>query len=1401
MKRHALVVGINQYPCLRGSKINEYQNLTVPANDAEQIAAELDSVGEEDLMWHVTRLPASIQHNEDKKEFEFDSEKTVTQDKLEKAICNLLHIGETRNIPDVILLFFAGHGLRKKNKDGIIEGFLATSDTDALPNGKWGVSLTWLRGQLLDSPVRKQIVWLDCCHSGELLEFLNEDELKNLRLNEDELKNLHLNDGRSLIAACRGDKTAHSYGEYGVLTEVLIKALDPNDKLEGEWITSKTVINFVKEELSKNKPLKQQNPLCYHSGQEIKLWQGKKPKVKTDWGEAPDVPALYGRTGELAILEQWIIEDECRLVGVLGTGGVGKTNFSLKLAQGIQKKFEYVIWRTLKNAPPVTDILEDLIKFLSNQQEINLLDSVEDRISKLLHYLEAHRCLVILDNIESVLKGQYEAGQYKDGYEGYGKLFKKVGQVNHKSCFILTSREKPEEIARLAGLKEPIRFKQLKGLDSTEGQKIFQNLGDFNASDDEWENLINSYNGNPLALKLVAFYISEKFGGNVHNFLEKDEYLFEDFRDIRDILSWHYQRLSEKEKEIMHWLAINREPVSIAKLEEEIIPTVALKEIQSTLNMLERHIPLEKITRTSYTLQPVILEYITERLIQEVRDEIKTLNISLLNSIALMKATAKDYIREIQIRLIIKPIADSIGQEILETQLNKILVRLRKQARFKAGYAGGNTLNLLAQIQTDLTGYDFSNITIRQAYLQEVTLHNVNFTGADLSKSVFTETLGCVSSVAFSLDGSHLAMGDDKNEVSVWLIADSQQVFTCKGHTNWVRSIAFSRDGKTLASGSEDTTIKLWNAETGQYIKTLQGHTGSVRGVAFSPVDNDNTLASASHDQTIKLWDIDTNECLKTFEGHTGWVWSVAFSPDGKTLVSGSEDSTIKLWNIKTGECIKTFEEHTKSVRSVAFSPNGEILASGSDDETVRLWDIKTGECIKTFEGHKKSIRSVAFSPNGEILASGSDDKTVRLWIVSTVRTGRCIKTFEGHIDKIRSVAFSPDGKTLASSSEDQTVRLWDINASKCIRIFLGYTDFVRSVTFSKDGEILASAYEDRIIRFWDVETGECFRTLQKHPSRIRSISSSPDKKLLAIGNYDQTAWLWNIETNQCFHTLQGHTRQVWAVSFSPDGQTVVTGSHDKTVRLWNVQDAQCLNIFEGHTKAVTMVVFSSDGQTIVSASEDKTLKLWDVRTGQCLNTLRGHNDWIWTVAFSPDGQTVVSGSHDKTLKLWDVRTGECLDTLHGHNGWVRAAAFSPDGQTIVSGSDDETLKLWDARTGECLNTLHGHDSWIFSVDFHPTEEILASGSQDGTLKLWQPVTGECLKTLKSKRPYEGMNITNVRGLTLAQKDALKHLGAIDNNKGAMRFCEVLKIRVLNHLFQAAIAAKNWFLLIISPFN
>jgi len=49
-------------------------------------------------------------------------------------------------------------------------------------------------------------------------------------------------------------------------------------------------------------------------------------------------------------------------------GGIGKTALAAKLVEQ-KNRFEYVIWRSLLRAPPVKELLANLIQFLSNQQQ------------------------------------------------------------------------------------------------------------------------------------------------------------------------------------------------------------------------------------------------------------------------------------------------------------------------------------------------------------------------------------------------------------------------------------------------------------------------------------------------------------------------------------------------------------------------------------------------------------------------------------------------------------------------------------------------------------------------------------------------------------------------------------------------------------------------------------------------------------------------------------------------------------------------------------------------------------------------------------------------------------------------------------------------------------------------
>jgi len=1082
-----------------------------------------------------------------------------------------------------------------------------------------------------------------------------------------------------------------------------------------------------------------------------------------DWGEAVDVSTFYGRDRELDQLEQWIVEERCRLITLIGMGGMGKTTLSVKLAKQVQDEFTFVIWRSLRNAPPILDLLADLLQVLSHQQRTHLPETIDGRVSCLIEYLRRDRCLLILDNAESVLRSDERAGAYRAGYEGYGQLLRCVCETQHQSCLVLTSREKPRGLGVKEGVGSPLRSLRLSGLEQAQGQEILQEKV-VSVSVADSQILVGHYAGNPLALKIAATTIQELFDGDVAEFLAQGTAVF---GDISDLLDQQFSRLPPLEQQIMYWLAIEREWISIPELQQDIVPSILSRSLLEALESLQLRSLIEKKAVT-FTQQPVVMEYVTDRLIEKITIEITSGDTSLFNRLALIKAQTKDYLRNAQVRLILNPICDrllaTLGSiEAIQSCLKERLLALRKAAR-QTGYAAGNWLNLLAHLQLEIRDYDFSYLTVWQAYLQGVNLHGVNFMGADLSRSVFTQTLGGILSSAFSPDGNLLAMGID-DAVYLWQMPDSKPLITLKGHTAWVQSIAFSPDGKLMASGSYDHTIRLWDVQTGQCLKTLHGHTSWVQSVAFGQIElegaNQTILASGSHDQTVRLWEVRSGNCLQVLQEHTGYILSVAFCPDGKTLMSAGDDRTIRFWNLDTGDCVRTIEAHVNWMLAVALSADGRTLATGSDGNAVKFWDLATGECDRTLPDYSSQVWAIAFSPDGQTLATASEDKTVKLW---DVETGQCLQTLQEHRDRVWLVKFHPDGRTLLSISEDQIVKFWDMQTGQCLRTLEAYSNWIAAIAFSENGHWLASGSQDQQVRLWNALTGECTKTLKGHTNIVSSVAfSAQNASILASGSDDQTIKLWDIQTGECVQTLWGHQGWVQSVQFSPEGEKLASGSHDRTVRIWDWRTGECLQILEGHAHRVKAVAFSPQG-LLASGSADQTIRLWDVTQGSCLQTLQGHQDWVLSVAFSPCGQLLASGGADRQIKVWDIQTGECLRTLSGHTHRVRSIAFSPEGELLVSGSDDQTVKIWQVETGSHLRTLQGHDTVVWSVEFNPDGQTIASAGKDEKIRVWDVKTGDCISTLRVHRPYEEMNIVKATGLTTAQRTTLKSLGAIEDD-------------------------------------
>ncbi|KAM3113727.1 NB-ARC domain-containing protein [Phormidesmis sp. 146-33] len=334
---------------------------------------------------------------------------------------------------------------------------------------------------------------------------------------------------------------------------------------------------------------------------------------RVHWGEAVDVSQFFGRQGELTTLEQWVTQERCRLIAIAGMGGMGKTMLVTQLAQQLADQFEIVVWRSLRHAPPLADFLTELLQTLVPEQPTRL----NVALRPLLEKLRSSRCLLILDNIETVLASNEFVGTYRPGYEEYSELFRQLGKVQHQSCVLLTSREIPTEIAVHEGITAPIRLLRLKPLCAEAGQTILAAKG-LEGLEQSMQKLIERYHGNPLMLEVIATPLKDLFGGDIEAFLAQETLLF---NDISRLLKPQFDRLTLLERQVMYWLAIHREPMTAKQLQSNLLPSVSLVALQDALISLERRSLIEKakpVLAEARYLQPlIVMEYVSGHSIEQ----------------------------------------------------------------------------------------------------------------------------------------------------------------------------------------------------------------------------------------------------------------------------------------------------------------------------------------------------------------------------------------------------------------------------------------------------------------------------------------------------------------------------------------------------------------------------------------------------------------------------------------------------------------------------------------------------------------------------------------------------------------------------------------------------------------
>lgn len=577
---------------------------------------------------------------------------------------------------------------------------------------------------------------------------------------------------------------------------------------------------------------------------------------------------------------------------------------------------------------------------------------------------------------------------------------------------------------------------------------------------------------------------------------------------------------------------------------------------------------------------------------------------------------------------------------------------------------------------------------------------------------------------------NRIATASDDSTVKLWDMVSGKEPQTLRGHGGPVHSVAFSVDGLHVASGSFDDTARLWDATKGTELRKFSGHGDTITSVAFSA--DGKLLATGSEDRTAKLWETDTGKDLQTFRGHNGKVRGVALSADRKHVATASEDGTAKLWNVTSGKELLNLSGHSRPVTAVAFNHDGTKLATASVDRTVKLWDTQSGKALQTFTGHTNSVLSVAFGGGGKRIATGSVDNTARLWDADS---GQSLRTFTGHQDSVTGVALSIDGRLLTGSM-DRTARLWELSTETPLLTFgSAIVSQVTAARFSLDASRIVTI-SGGVAVIWDSLSGSEIRRFSGHGAKLSAIAFSPNGKLLATAGDDKTAKLWDVnDTDKPLRSFGGYASSITAVSFSHDGKRLAVGLKDGTAGISDTESGTQLTTLRGHSVPVLSVAFSPNGRYVATGSYDDTARLWDASSGKALRTLSGHGDTVTSIVFSPDSRRLATGSDDRSAKLWDVETGQELVSMRGHTGIVRNVVFISVGKDVYLGttSDDRTARLWDTTTGNEERALRGHAGTVQDIVVHPGKKLILTVGSDGALRTHPQTDSDLVELARSR--------------------------------------------------------------------
>ena len=290
--------------------------------------------------------------------------------------------------------------------------------------------------------------------------------------------------------------------------------------------------------------------ICTNENQDIYQQEDDKNKNYHDLTLAPQIINFYDRKTELETLSNWILNQNVRLISILGLSGIGKTTLVKKIVDLNLENFEIIIWKNLRFPKPLELIFDEILT--TCHQEFQ--DDISDKIKQISTLLTEKKVLIILDDVQNLFISGELPGQYQTQYLDYQNWFKILTESQHQSTIILISQEQCPEMHCSDEELYPIQCLELSGLDNTE---ILENkdLKD----PDRWSELISLYQGNPKYLQDITNLIKDFFDDSIAEFLAEEQPILTN--QMRSQFKQLFTKLSPLEQQLALEFSKFKEPV------------------------------------------------------------------------------------------------------------------------------------------------------------------------------------------------------------------------------------------------------------------------------------------------------------------------------------------------------------------------------------------------------------------------------------------------------------------------------------------------------------------------------------------------------------------------------------------------------------------------------------------------------------------------------------------------------------------------------------------------------------------------------------------------------------------------------------------------------------------------